>query len=80
MEWKGFLRDAGAVELTVEEAAKDGVWFEPGVFSLVVRGWRAAGWNGARSMLSREIWTLRRVARKRLIGLSILKGARWPHD
>ena len=80
MEWKGFLRDAGAVELTVEEAAKDGVWFEPGVLSLVVRGWRAAGWNGARSMLSREIRTLRRVARKRLIGLSILKGARWPHE
>ena len=79
MEWKGYLRDAGAVELAVEEAAKGGQWFTPGLFSLAVRGWHAAGWVGARSMLSREIWTLRRLARKRILGLSIVKGARWPH-
>jgi len=79
MEWKGHLRDAGAVELTVEEAAKDGLWFAPGLYSLVVRGWHAAGWTGSRSMLSREIWALRRLTRKRVLGLSIVKGARWPH-
>jgi hypothetical protein len=80
MEWKGYLRDSGAVELSVEEAAKGGQWFVPGFISLVIRGWHAAGWVGARSMLSREVWVLRRLARKRVLGLSILKGARWPHD
>jgi SAM-dependent methyltransferase len=80
MEWKGHLRDAGAVELTVEEAAKDGLWFAPSLASLVVRGWHAAGWKGARSMLSREVWVLRSLARKRVLGLLILKGARWPHN
>jgi SAM-dependent methyltransferase len=79
MEWKGYLRDAGAVELSVEEAAKGGQWFVPGLFSLARRGWHAAGWTGARSMLSREVWALRRLTRKRILGLSIVKGARWPH-
>jgi SAM-dependent methyltransferase len=80
VEWKGYLRDAGAVELSAEEAAKGGQWFVPGLFSLVVRGWHAAGWAGARSMLGREIWALRRLTRKRVLGLSIVKGARWPHN
>lgn len=80
VEWKGCLRDSGAVELTVEEAAKDGKWFAPGLLSLVVRGWHASGWIGARTMLSREVLALRRLVRKRVLGLSILKGARWPHN
>jgi len=80
VEWKGHLRDAGAVELTVEEAAKGGIWFAPGLLSLMVRGWHAAGWMGARAMLSREVLALRRLVRKRVLGLSILKGARWPHN
>ncbi len=80
MEWKGHLREAGAVELAVEEATRDGVWFATGLFSLVVRGWHAAGWAGSRSMLSREVWALRRLARKRILGLSIVKGARWPQE
>jgi SAM-dependent methyltransferase len=79
MEWKGYLRDAGAVELTVEEAAKEGHWFAQGFFSLIIRGWHAAGWGGAWSMLRREIWALRRLTRKKILGLSIVKGARWPH-
>ena len=80
MEWKGHLRDAGAVDLIVEEAARDGVWFAPGLFSLVVRGWHAAGWIGSRAMLSQEVLALRRLVRKRVLGLSILKGSRWPHS
>ena len=80
VEWKGYLRDAGAVELTVEEAAKDGIWFAPSLLSLMVRGWHASGWMGARAMLSREVLALRRLVRKRVLGLSILKGARWPHN
>jgi SAM-dependent methyltransferase len=80
VEWKGYLRDAGAVELHVEEAAKEGTWLMQGMFSLLVRGWHAAGWTGARAMLSREVRTLRRVSRRRILGLSIIKGARWPQE
>ena len=79
VEWKGQLRDAGAVELTAEESVKGGIWFSPGLLSLVIRGWHAAGWTGLRSMLSREVLALRRLTRKRVLGLSIVKGARWPH-
>jgi len=80
VEWKGYLRDAGAVEISVDEAAKDGTWFSQSSFTLLVRGWQAAGWSGFRSMLSREIWALKRLTKKRVLGLSILKGARWPHS
>ena len=79
MEWKGYLRDAGAVELTVEEAAKGGQWLNQGLFSLTLRGWYAAGWSGAWSMLSREVRALRRLTKRRVLGLSIVKGSRWPH-
>ncbi len=80
MEWKGFFRSAGIVELTVEEAASDGKWIADGWFGLLVRGWRAARWTGVRTVLSRPFLTLRKLARRRVLGLSIVKGTRWPHS
>lgn len=79
VEWKGLLREAGIVELSVEEAAADGAWVVQGFFALVARGWRAKGWTGLRAVLSHEVRALRRLARKRVLGLSIIKGTRWPH-
>ncbi len=78
MRWKRCLRESGAVELSVEEAVKDGYWFTPGMFSLAVRGWHAAGWVGVRTVLSREMLALQRLARKRVLGLSFVKGSRLP--
>jgi hypothetical protein len=80
MEWKGFFRAAGIVELAVEEAALDGKWIADGWVGLLVRGWRAARWTGLRAVLSRQFVTLRRLARRRVLGLSIVKGTRWPHS
>jgi len=80
MEWKGFFRAAGIVELLVEEAAIDGGWIAEGRVGLLVRGWRAARWAGVRTVLSREFMTLRRLAHRRMLGLSIVKGTRWPHS
>jgi SAM-dependent methyltransferase len=79
VEWKGFLREAKVVELSVEEAAGEGRWIAHNVFALMVRGWRAAGWAGVRAVLGRDVRTLRRLARKRVLSLSIIKGTRWPH-
>ncbi len=79
VEWKSFFRLGGIVELSVEDAAQDGGWVAYGWFGLVVRGWRAARWTGVRAVLSPEFRTLRTLALKRVLGLSIIKGTRWPH-
>jgi len=79
VEWKGFFRDAGLVELSVEEVGADGSWLSHSLFPLLVRGWRAAGWQGVRVVLGREVRALRRLVRRRVVGLSIVKGTRWPH-
>jgi len=80
MEWKGYLRSAGIVELAVEDAALDGKWIADGWIGLLVRGWRAARWAGVRTVMSRQFSTLRKLARRRVLGLSIVKGTRWPHS
>ena len=79
VKWKSFFRGGNIVELSVEEAAQDGGWVSYGWFGLVVRGWRAARWKGVRAVLSPEFRTLRSLAEKRVFGLSIIKGTRWPH-
>lgn len=80
VEWKSFFRDAGVVELSVEDSAVDGGWIGAGWFGLIVRGWRAARWTGVRAVLSPEVRALRRLALRRMLGLSIIKGTRWPHQ
>jgi SAM-dependent methyltransferase len=79
VEWKSFLREAGLVELSVEEPVGEGRWVLQSTLSLIVRGWRAAGWSGVRAVIGREIRALRRLARKRVLGLLLIKGTRWPH-
>lgn len=79
VEWKSFCRDANIVELTVEDAATDGGWIAAGWPALIARGWRAAGWAGMRLVLSHEFRTIRALALGRVLGLSIIKGTRWPH-
>jgi hypothetical protein len=80
VEWKSFFRDAGLVELSVEEVATGGAWLVYGRLQLLLRGWRAAGWVGVRTVLGHEVRTLCRLARKRVLGFSIIKGTRWPHE
>ena len=79
VEWKGFFREAGIVELSVEAAAGEGRWILQNTLALIVRGWRAAGWSGVRTVMGRSVRALRRLARKRVLGLSVIKGTRWPH-
>ncbi|MDH3456099.1 MAG: class I SAM-dependent methyltransferase [Gemmatimonadota bacterium] len=79
VEWKSYFRAAGVVELSVEDAASDGGWMSPNRIGSVARGWRAAQWAGVRAALSPEVATLRRLAQRRVLGLSMVKGTRWPH-
>lgn len=77
VEWKQFFRDAGLVELAVEDAAADGAWLAHGL-GVVARAWRAARWAGVSAVLSGPAATLRRLSRSRVLGLGIVKGTRWP--
>jgi SAM-dependent methyltransferase len=79
VEWKQFFRDAGLVELAVEDAAADGAWLAQGV-GVVGRAWRAARWAGVSAVLSAPAAALRRLSRSRVLGLGIVKGTRWPHE
>jgi ubiquinone/menaquinone biosynthesis C-methylase UbiE len=80
VEWKAVFREASLVELAVEEAAQDGAWIAYGWLGLFLRGWRAAGWAGIRTILSTEFRALRALARRRVLGLAVVKGTRWPHE
>jgi SAM-dependent methyltransferase len=76
--WKQVFRDAGFVELAVDEAA-DGGWLMPGLAGALARAWRAARWAGLTAVLSRPAAVLRRLSRRRVLGLCLVKGIRWPH-
>ncbi|MBE0594243.1 MAG: methyltransferase domain-containing protein [Gemmatimonadales bacterium] len=80
VEWKNRFRVSGVVELVVEDTSLDGRWISPGWIGLLLRGWRAARWAGLRTVLSREFRILRALAQRRTLGLSIVKGTRWPHE
>jgi len=55
VEWKSFCREAGLVELSVEAVAEEGAWLGCGRLKLLVRGWRAAGWLGLRTVMGKEV-------------------------
>lgn len=80
VEWKSACRDAGLVELAVENAAKDGRWIASGSVGIVLRGWRAARWFGVAAVRSRPFRTLRSLVEQRVLGLSLIKGTRWPQS
>lgn len=79
VEWKQVFRDAGLVELAVDDAALDGGWLAPGLTGVLAHAWRAARWSGVKAVLSRSAATLRRLSRRRVLGLALVKGIRWPH-
>jgi SAM-dependent methyltransferase len=79
MEWKQVFRDAGLVELAVDDAALDGGWLVHGLAGALARAWRAARWTGISAVLSRPAAALRKLSRRRVLGLCLVKGTRWPH-
>ena len=79
VEWKHFFRDAGLVDLAVDDAAAAGGWLALGASRAITRAWRAARWRGLAAILSEPARSLRRLYRQRALGLALVKGMRWPH-
>ena len=79
VEWKQFFREAGFVELAVDDATVDGGWLVHGLARTLGRAWRAARWAGILGVLSRPAAALRQLSRRRVLGLCLVKGTRWPH-
>ena len=99
VEWKQLLRDAGVVELTVEDwsdapspfrptAAAGGAPFPDfsELFTLrervaiLLRAWKRWGWKGVKGAVLREREIHRLLTRERVLGLSLIKGTKWPRD
>lgn len=91
VEWKQMLRDAGVVELLVEDWSDAPSPFRPAtpfpdfaeIFTLreklgiLRRAFRRWGWGGVRGALLREREVHALLTRERALGLSLIKGTRW---
>jgi 2-polyprenyl-3-methyl-5-hydroxy-6-metoxy-1,4-benzoquinol methylase len=92
VEWKQMLRDAGVVELEVQDwtsgppgtrtsehaaIASELSWKDKA--RIVSRAWRR-GWRGARGALEEEAKLLRQLSRERAIGFQLIKGVKWRPD
>lgn len=91
VEWKQMLRDAGLVDLQVQDWTRGrigtGTDTEPPEtltwrdrMQIVGRAWRSSGWHAARSAVQHEERLLRELARERSLGFQLLKGVKWPHE
>jgi SAM-dependent methyltransferase len=90
MEWKQMLRDAGVVDVQVEDWASqagparrlpvlDGLaelFTMQGKLRLLPRAWRRWGWPGVRAVLSRERELRRLLQEERLLGVAVIRGRR----
>jgi SAM-dependent methyltransferase len=89
VEWKQMLRDAGVVDLQVQDWTDEGdeapgVGDEPQLtwqqkMQIVSRAWRRLGWREAREALEREATLLRELSRERALGFQLIRGVKWPH-
>jgi SAM-dependent methyltransferase len=93
VEWKQMLRDAGVVELQVQDwtsgaprgrassGADEGepqlTWRQKA--QIVGRALRQRGWREARGAVERETMLIRELSRERAIGFQLIKGVKWPH-
>ena len=98
VEWKQLLRDAGVVDLSVEDWSDAPSPFRPTTaagapfpdfseiftlrerLSILLRAWRRWGWKGVKGAVIREREIHRLLTRERVLGLSLIKGTKWPHD
>jgi SAM-dependent methyltransferase len=88
IEWKQMMRDAGLVDIQVQD------WTDVGAVArgeeasltwqqkmhIVGNAWRRWGWKGARGAVEREKTLLKELGRERALGFQLLKGIKWPHQ
>ena len=92
VEWKQMLRDAGAVELHVEDltdavgaptqpllgvAGLMDYWSLRDRFAVLYRAWRRWGWRGVRETLAHGHEVRHLIVRERVLGLALIRGTRW---
>lgn len=92
VEWKQMLRDAGFVDIQVQdwtsgapggERARQGeqetqlTWQQKA--QIAGRAWRRWRWREARTAIEREEGLLRELSRERAIGFQVIRGVKWPH-
>ncbi len=93
VEWKQLLRDAGVVDLHVEDWSDHSSPFRPSpgsafqdlarIFSLrqkaaiLRRAMNRWGWRGVRGAIVREQEIHRLLTRQRVLGLSLIRGTKW---
>lgn len=96
VEWKQLLREAGVVDLVVEDWSDAPSPFRPSaggpfpdfseIFTLreklaiLRRALRRWGWRGVRGAVVREREIHRLLTRERVLGLTMIKGTRWPGE
>ena len=96
VEWKQLLRDAGVVDLAVEDWSDAPSPFRPSaggpfpdfseIFTLreklgiLRRAQKRWGWRGVKGALVREREIHRLLTRERVLGLTMIKGTRWAPD
>ena len=89
VEWKQMMREAGLVEIQVQDWTEAGAkaaesdeepvltWQQK--VQIAGRAWRQLGWKGARGAVARESALLKELTRERALGFQLLKGVKWPH-
>lgn len=91
VEWKQRLRDAGVVDLHVEDWSDAAVSASQpsalggltelfsfrGKLELLPQAWRRWGWDGVRNVFAQEREIRRLVMDEGVLGVSVIKGTRW---
>lgn len=92
VEWKQMLRDAGIVDIQVQDWTTGAEGVEPAEdaegsqlgwrekMQIVGNSWRRGGWREARGAVARETRLLREISRERALGFALIKGVKWPRD
>jgi SAM-dependent methyltransferase len=92
IEWKQMLRDAGVVDIQVQDWSDGGARRRSSLAPvggpeltwqhkahIVSRAWRRWGWRAARGAVERERQLLCELARERALGFQLIRGVKWPH-
>jgi ubiquinone/menaquinone biosynthesis C-methylase UbiE len=96
VEWKQMLRDAGVVELVTEDWSDRPSPFRPKLrtpfpdfaeiftfrekLAILRRAMQRWGWRGVRGAILREQEIHRLLTTERVLGLTLIKGVKWPID
>jgi SAM-dependent methyltransferase len=95
VEWKQMLRDAGVVDVQVQDwtsgapGGANKITSEHAAISselswrdkakIAGRAWKG-GIRGARGAVEQDAMLLRELSRERAIGFQLIRGIKWPHD